>query len=585
MNPRTLFQRISFLMLVVPSISGTAQQMDDYPAIRAEMENLISGKMNSDNLVGVSAAIIIDDSIIWKKAFGYADREKGIPMTEKTVVNIASITKTFTALAVMQLQEQGLLDIGQPLGAYLPGFRPMTRGEDLNRLTVKSVITHSSGVQTDILKNSDLRTGKYTDVLGYINETYLLYPPGMVESYSSAGYNILGHLIREVSSLDYPDYIHRNILAPLGMSHSGFFMDSLPGTTRIYAGGQAQEEISFRDIASGGIYASLDDLILYARGLMSAWNGDGNQVIGTSTIREMFTLRTGDVLLESNKKGLGWFMFANDTVFAVTHAGDGISGHSVLILLPERKAAGMILINSAEGESLKAEFSNRFIRHAGLSIPDIIPGNVIQVTRQETEPVILPAGTLAAHTGDYNQGFSFVTVSAAGDHLVLEQNNTEILLKPLSENEFIPWVEHGEGSQVEKSTERYCFLDSCGFHMLFHENGHHETRLGYRLNHFDPTLFLDWLGDYKHFGYQLIVGDTKFKGAGLSLSGDRVLMLNLVTYDGEYAFPLNVISNEYAVTGGMGSGFGFTVRFKEDDLYRIIDFGGITFRSSKAVPF
>jgi hypothetical protein len=318
---------------------------------------------------------------------------------------------------------------------------------------------------------------------------------------------------------------------------------------------------------------------------MNAWNGDGNQVVGTSTIREMFTLRTGDVLLESNRKGLGWFMFANDTVFAVAHAGDGISGHSVLILLPERKAAGMILINSAEGESLKAEFSNRFIRHAGLSIPDIIPGNVIQVTRQETEPVILPAGTLAAHTGDYNQGFSFVTVSAAGDHLVLEKNNTKILLKPLTENEFIPWVEHGEDSQVEKSTERYCFLDSCGFHMLFHESGHHESRLGYRLNPFDPSLFRDWLGDYEHYGYQLIAGDTKFKGAGLSLSNDRVLMLNLVAYDGEYAFPLNVISNEYAVTGGMGSGFGFTVRFREDDLYRIIDFGGITFRSSKTVPF
>jgi CubicO group peptidase (beta-lactamase class C family) len=82
-------------------------------------------------------------------------------------------------MAIMQLQEQGKLDIDQPLTQYFPQFRPMTRGGDLNGLTVRFLITHSSGIQTDILKNSDLNTGKYTDVLGFINKTYLLYPPGI----------------------------------------------------------------------------------------------------------------------------------------------------------------------------------------------------------------------------------------------------------------------------------------------------------------------------------------------------------------------------------------------------------------------
>jgi len=105
------------------------------------------------------------------------------------------------------------------------------------------------------------------DVPGFINETYLLYPPGMVESYSNSGYNIFGHLIKVVSSLDYPDYIRQHIFGPLGMDHSDFFMDSLPNTTRIYSGGNSTHEYGFRDVASGGIFTNLNDLIRYARGV------------------------------------------------------------------------------------------------------------------------------------------------------------------------------------------------------------------------------------------------------------------------------------------------------------------------------
>ena len=566
--------------LLLPLNQVTAQDPGVCTTMGQEMEELISGKMESDNLVGVSAALILDDSVIWKKGFGYADKENHVRMTENTVVNIESVTKTFTALAIMQLQEQGKLDIDQPLNNYLPQFRPKTRGEDLNRLTVKTVITHSSGLQTDILKNGDLATGKYTDVLGFINETYLFYPPGLVESYSNSGYNILGHLIKEVSKQDYPDYIRQNIFVPLGMDHSGFFMDSLQNKTRVYAAGQSLHEYGLRDIASGGIYTSLHDFILYARGLMAAWNGASTSLIGTATVREMFSLRTGEVLLESNKKGLGWFMFANDSLFAVTHAGDAAWGHSVLILVPEKKAAAMILINSAEGESLKNDFSNLFIHHLGLSIPDLIPPRVVKETSAEIKPIILPGDVLQKHAGIYSQGFGYASVSAEGNHLVIDRNNKNYILKALSDNEFVPYERTARDTLTEKRDERYCFMDTCGFHMLFHEAGENETRLGYRLNPFDTSMFQEMLGEYEHFGYQLIVGDTQFKGAELSLSAEGVLMLTLIAYDGEYPFPLNVISGEYAVTSGLGSGFAYTVKFMEDKGFRIIDFGGITFRKA-----
>ncbi|MEJ2637543.1 MAG: serine hydrolase [Calditrichia bacterium] len=561
--------------------NANAQSKAAYSEMIKEYENLINKKMESDNIIGVSAAIIVHDSVIWKSGFGYADIENQVPMTENTVVNIASVTKTFTALAIMQLQDKGLLDINQPLNRYLPRFHPKTRGEDLEQLTVKSVITHSSGIQTDIFKNSDLASGKYTDVLEFINETYLLYPPGMVESYSNSGYNILGHLIKEVSRQDYPEYIHKNIFVPLGMNHSGFIMDSLENRTRIYSGGKRIPEYGFRDIASGGIYTSLNDFIKYARGLSDAYKGLNSSFIKTATIRDMFTLQSDNVLIESNKKGLGWFMFKNDSVFAVTHAGDAAWGHALICLIPEKNSAVLILINSAEGESLKSKFCSNLIKKFGLGNSDIIPPGVIKKVHRESETIALPEEVLETHAGDYSQGFSFLTVSLEDGNLVIVRDNRHYLLKALSENEFIPFEKVGQDTLFEKDNERYCFMDSDDFHILFHEVGDKESRIGYKLNKFNTPLFNKRLGEYEHFGYQLLVGDTKFKGLELSLARNRILMLKLIAYDGEYAFPLNVISDEYATTSGLGTGFAFTVKFMEDEKYDIIDFAGLTFRKIK----
>ncbi len=407
----------------------------------------------------------------------------------------------------------------------------------------------------------------------------------MVESYSNSGYNILGHLIKEVSKQDYPDYIKNNIFIPLGMSHSGFIMDSLKNRTRVYSGGQSIHEYGFRDIASGGIYTDINDFAKYAKGLLDAYNGMNSTCIKTTSIHKMFTLQQGNVLIESNKKGLGWFMFKNDSVFAVTHAGDGAFGHAELCLIPDKNAAVMILINSAEGESLRKDFCFNFISKYGLSIPDIIPPPVIKEIHKEIEPICLPDDILKKHAGDYANGFSYVTISVEDSNLIMLRDNKYYLLKALSENEFVPCEKAGQDILLQKDNERYCFLDSGNFHILFHKAGYNESRLGYKLNEFNTSLITKKLGVYEQFGYQLLVGDTKFKGAELSLAGDRVLILKLIAYDGEFAFPLNVISGEYAVTSGLGTGFGFTIQFTDDEKYDIIDFGGITFRKEKPGKF
>jgi len=581
MKKNTPFTLLLILNLIFLTISSNAQSNNNYSELIKESEDFIIKKMGSDNIVGVSAAIIIDDSVIWKNAFGYADKKNKVPMTINTVVNIASVTKTFTALALMQLHEKGLIDINKPLTDYLPQFKPKTRGEDLKQLTIKSVITHSSGIQTDILNNSDLATGKYIDVLGFINETYLLYPPGMVEAYSNSGYNILGHLIKEVSKQDYPDYIQKNIFTPLRMSNSGFAMDILKNRTKLYSGGKEVKEYEIRDIASGGVYMDINDLVKYAKGLLDAYNGIKSPLIKTETINEMFSLQSKNVLFESNKKGLGWFMYKNDSVFAVTHAGSAGFSHAEVCLIPGKKAAVMILLNSAEGEPLRKSFCLNFLNRYGLSIPDLIPPHIIKEVHKELKPIVLSDNIMRNHAGDYAKEFSYLTISVKDSNLIMVRDKKRYLLKALSENEFVPYEIIGKDSITQKDDERYCFLDVGKYHILFHKFGNKESQLGYKLNKFNTTLLDQKLGLYEHYGYQLLVGDTKFKGVELSLAEDRILILKLITSDGDIPFPLNVISNEYSITGGLGSRLGFTVKFIENEKYDIVDFGGITFRKTK----
>ena len=582
MNRYSIKYLLSALFIVARTFSICSQDNNDnHLKLIKECENFILKNMESGDIVGVSAAVIINDSVIWKKGFGYSDKEKKVPMSVNTAANIASVTKTFTALAIMQLLEKGLLDINEPLTKYLPQFNPKTRGENLDKLTIKSVITHSSGIQADVLKNSDSGSGKYTDVLGYINDTYLISPPGLVESYSNSGYNILGHLIKEVSKLEYPDYIKENIFTPLGMNNSGFLKDSLKTRTKIYSGGESIHEYGFRDIASGGIYSNINDLIKYARGLMQIYNGKNSALIKPALIREMFSPHPESAIIESNKKGLGWFMFKNDSVFAVTHAGDAVTGHAEICLIPEKNSAVIILANSAEGEPLRKNFCLNFTRKFGLTVADIIPRPVIKGFHNEVEPVLLSDEILKIHEGDYSQGFSYLTISNEEGNLVMFRDNKYYLLKALTENEFVPYEKGENDTKFLKNNERYLFMDSGNLHILFHKTEAGESQLGYRLNTFDPSQMNKKLGSYEHYGYQLLIGDTKFKGAELLIAGNRILMLKLIADDGEYPFLLDVISDKYAVTSGLGTGFGYTVKFTEDDNYNVVEFGGITFRKPK----
>ncbi|OJV20571.1 MAG: hypothetical protein BGO21_08360 [Dyadobacter sp. 50-39] len=583
----TIFSLLSNLVLIAPSpvvgqIRHALPQHDTYTDLIAESEKYFAEKLKTDKIVGLSAAIVMDGKVIWKKGFGYADQVTRTPMTVNTVVNIGSVTKTFTALSVMQLKERGLIDLDKPLTTYLPTFHPLTRaGIQLDSVTVKTLITHTSGIQSDIWKNSDLGSGKYTDVLGFINQTYLVYPPGLAGLYSNAGYNILGHLVRDITKTDYARYVHQNIFNVLGMKHSGFAMDGLKNRTKIYAYGKEAREYELRDIASGGIYTDMNDFAKYAIGMLQAYRGKSTALLRQATAREMFTVQNSHVPLETNKKGLGWFMFQNDSTFAMFHSGSAGFSHAKLLLIPERNAALLVLTNTAEGGQTAETFCFNQLPRFGLHVRDLFPSPITHSVGSQRKPITLPDSTLAKYVGIYAESSSYNVVKLANHQLTLSGRGQKLVLKPVSESEFIAHDIKGNDT-IPRRGQSLIFDKLKGVYFLFRREDNRDYNLGYCLKPIDPSLWSKRTGLYEHYGYQLLIGDSKFKSAELYVSPDSVIMLRLKTLGSSYEIPLDIIDSDHAFTTGINSGFGgFNVKFRDDKLYHILEFAGLTFRMPK----
>lgn len=573
--------RIVFIVLLIVSHIADAQPSKDYNDLRKRSDEYFQNRLKSDNIVGITAAVIMDGKVVWTNAFGYSDRDLKVPMSTETVINIGSVTKTFTALAAMQLNEKGMLQINKPVNTYLSNFHPLTRtGYNVNDVTVRSLITHTSGIQTDIWKNSDLESAKYTEVLGYINNTHLLYPVETVALYSNAGYNILGNLVKTVSKEDYSDYVRRHIFSPLKMTSSGFAMDALKNRTKIYAYGQQFKEYELRDIASGGVYSNMADLSKYAIGMLDSYHGKSKALISQKTARQMFTLSNTNVAIESNKKGLGWFMFRNDSTFAVYHAGSAGFAQAKLLLFPEKNAAVMVLTNTAEGGRAAEEFCFNMLSQFGLSVSDLFPAPQTKLSSGQST-IQLSRSVLQSHEGSYATSAPYSTIAAGNNHLKLTSGGNVMILKPLSEDEYLPYNIKGADTVLKDINQRYFFKNVKNSHYLILRNKNREYPVGHRLTAFNSSLWDKRVGLYEQYGYQMLIGDSKFKNLEIYITPDKVLMCRLKTMGSSSEIPLDVLDDNHAMTTNLATGFGgFTVKFSTDGNYQVVEFGGITFRRS-----
>ncbi|MGA9363401.1 MAG: serine hydrolase domain-containing protein [Bacteroidota bacterium] len=573
------------IFLVRQSVYGQ-ENKSSYSKLIEDYKAFIKQKMESDKIVGVSVALILGDSITWKEGFGYADKENKIPMTTRTNISIGSSGKPFTALAIMQLQEKGLVDIEKPLIDYLPQFTINSRGIDIRKITLKTIINHSSGIPGDVGLNSYLPEGKYTDVVKYLKDEYLCFPPNMVHVYSNVGYSLLGHTIFTVTGQDYPLYVQKNILEPLAMDHSGFITSKdLQDVSMTYNHeGTYHKLIDGRDLPAGcGLYSNIDDLIKFAKELIAIYRGKQGSIIRTETSKAIFKVQNNDVIFDNNMRGLGWYLFyfESDSNVVAYHAGSTHLSNAAILIVPGKKMASIFLDNTIGGLPLVEEGCLRLVEACGIKTSTVIKRKYVPYNPNDSsETYDIPVDSLNEHIGTYAQLRSTAQIKKENEKLILHRNNDRFLLRPVGKESYIPYkVFNGDSLQILPK-QRYFFRDINNYHFLFLEEGDKQYQLGYRV---DTKAVNDvWknrLGRYKLYGYQS-KGPETFSEAELYIVDNNLLQLRIFyALSGESIYNLRINSDNELIFCGAAPGGG-TLRFSKDNQKDIMIYGGLTLKKN-----
>lgn len=333
---------------------AATEQVGQATTTRLSAEELHSIRQNISSLrekygvPGLSVALFDDQGLLWSDGFGYADNNESRPATAQTVYRVGSLAKPLTALAVMQLADQGEVDIDQPLFAYLEGFSTQTRFTQADPITLRQILHHHSGLPGNITKGmwSDQR---FEQVKVTMKGEYPAYPPDYVFGYSNVGYSLLGHMIEQVSGENFEGHMQHAIFEPLGMGAS-FYGSEIKHRTadlaRGHDGVDVAESPPIRDLPALGLYSNVLDLARLGTALLR----DGEGILTPGSFEEMIEVQNADIPLDIQRRvGLGWFLDKGrlagiDRV--VSHGGNTLYFGSYLLLLPDQKLGAVVLGNS-----------------------------------------------------------------------------------------------------------------------------------------------------------------------------------------------------------------------------------------------
>ena len=279
-----------------------------------EVSALASNHVADGSIVGLSIALVDGDRIAWQGAFGMADAAGGIPAAADTVYHIGSCSKAFTAIGVLQLWEDALLDLEGPITNYLADFSMLPRFTNETPITVRMLLNHHSGIPGDFF-NGMFTVAPWSGFSACLRQAlaldYPTMPPDTINFYCNSGFILAGDVIEAVSGKAFPAYMQERTLGPLGMDSSSFLCDKASISNRLarsYADGQLQVDEMMNGYATGAMYSSAPDMARFIRMLLARGLWDGSPILGTNAFHAMIQPQGVGLPLNvgHNASGLGW---------------------------------------------------------------------------------------------------------------------------------------------------------------------------------------------------------------------------------------------------------------------------------------
>src|SRR2546421_5523491 len=351
--------RWSFLLLLLLSVSSWQTSFKasaaDYDQAVRELSNAAEREVGDGRISGATIALIDDQQIVFVRGFGFADKKRRIPSRPDTIYRAGSISKLFTAVATMQLVEQGRLDLDAPVTKYLPTFSVIVPFDNAKPITLRQLMSHRSGMVREA------PVGGYFDgsepgmdkTVASLASCVLTYPPTTRTKYSNSGVTVVGKVVEQVSGMPFPVYQQKQLLGPLGMSSSAFLRNSqirrklAAGYLPVANGAGGFREIDaplfdFGILAAGNLYTTAEDLGRFISFLFGDGRAGGQQLLRPQTLAEMFTPQ---LTSETNGFGLGFSIGHFRGRKTVSHMGAVYGFTSILTAIPSEKIAVVVLCN------------------------------------------------------------------------------------------------------------------------------------------------------------------------------------------------------------------------------------------------
>lgn len=345
---KNLIYKMKIIIAVTLSLILDSQLSFGQPLANKQLGNEID-KLLSEQFkpgeTGCAALVAIKGQIVYKKAFGMANLELNVPMQPDMIFRIGSITKQFTAIAILQLFEQGKLDLQDDITKFIPDYP--TQGY---KITVEHLLTHTSGIKsyTSVPEFAQYARIDKTllEVINIFKNQPMEFAPGTKWNYNNSGYFLLGYIIEKVSGKTYPQYIEDNFFKPLGMTNSCFGSDTRIIKNRAAGyqaadSGVANAEIMSMKIpfSAGSVQSTVEDLYKWNQALHSY------KLVKKETLDKAFT----EYKLVNGKGtgyGYGWFLSQLQGSPTIEHGG-GINGFLTnAIYLPTEDVFVAVFSNS-----------------------------------------------------------------------------------------------------------------------------------------------------------------------------------------------------------------------------------------------
>jgi CubicO group peptidase (beta-lactamase class C family) len=359
---RSILVALGLAALVLGAAYFVSKPGSDRPAANGaaagpvfkEIENFVRDEMAAQRVPGLALGIVDGDQISYVRGFGTAD-DDGTEVTPRTPFIIGSVSKSLTALAVMQLVEANRIELDAPVQRYLPWFRVADEKASAE-ITVRHLLNHTSGISTKTGRtyqgDGDTSDTALEQAVRKLEDVELSAAVGSKHQYSTINYSVLGLIVQTVTGRSYEDYVQAKIFDPLQMRHSYTSETAAKpaglATGHNYVFGRPREaDLPYNRglVPAGFLISSGEDMTHYLISQLNGGRYEGTSVLSPEGISELHrpAVETSEA---DTSYGMGWFIGPVNDIPAVHHQGEVFNFHSNVVLIPQSRTGVVVLMNA-----------------------------------------------------------------------------------------------------------------------------------------------------------------------------------------------------------------------------------------------